>query len=144
MGGNTIGRPRGELTRCSKTWTEAQFRSFVKNQLRSATRKWKPIQDCKKSAKVGYGEYKCACCGKVTSPTVFDINKGKRVANIFVDHIKPVVDPEVGWVSWDEIVEGLFCESDNLQLLCGECHKEKSQEEINLAKQRRANEKLEH
>jgi hypothetical protein len=137
----TIARPRGELTRCSGTWTEAQYRNFVKNQLRSATRKWKPIQDCKKNAKVGYGEYKCECCGEVVPPTIFDVDKGKRVTNIFVDHIDPVVDPAIGWVSWDSVVEGLFCEADNLQLLCGRCHKIKSQEEIDIAKARRAKEK---
>lgn len=136
------GRPKGELTRCSGTWTEAQFRNFVKNQLRSATRKWAPIQHCKRQAKVGYGEYKCEHCGEVVPPTIFDTDKGKRVNNIFVDHIIPIIDPEVGWVSWDETVERMFCELDNLQLLCGSCHKIKSQEEINLAKLRRAKEKL--
>lgn len=137
-----IPRPRGPLTRCSGQWTEAQYRNFVKNQLRSATRKWRPIQDCKKRAKVGYGEYKCECCGEVVPPTIFDADKGKRVNNVFVDHIDPVINPNIGWTTWDDVIERMFCELDNLQLLCGKCHKVKSQEEIDLAKARRAKEKL--
>lgn len=137
----TIGRPSGELTRCSGKWTEAYFRNFVKNQIRSATRKWKPIQDCKKAAKVGYGEYQCECCKEVVPPTIFDSDKGKRVTNVFVDHINPIIDPNVGFTTWDDFIEGTFCEADNLQLLCGKCHKAKSQEEIEVAKERRAKEK---
>jgi 5-methylcytosine-specific restriction endonuclease McrA len=57
---------------------------------------------------------------------------------VFVDHIIPVVDPAVGWTTWDDIVDRLFCEPDNLQLLCKECHSVKSLEEIDIAKKRRA------
>jgi hypothetical protein len=31
----------------------------------------------------------------------------------------------------------MFCDSSNLQLLCGECHKVKSVEEVGIAKERR-------
>lgn len=136
-----MGRPSGELTRCGGKWTEAYFRNFVKNQIRSATRKWHPIQQCKKDAKVGYAEYQCACCKETVPPTIYDDIKGKRVTNIFVDHINPIVDPTKGFTTWDDFVEGTFCEADNLQLLCGKCHKAKSQEEIEVAKERRAKEK---
>jgi len=137
----TISRPKGPLTRCGDRWTEAQFINFVKNQLRSATRKWAPIQECKKKAKVGYGEYQCECCKDVVPPTIYDEDKGKRVTNVFVDHIKPIVDPNTGFTTWDDFVNGTFCEADNLQLLCGKCHKMKSQEEIDIATARRAKEK---
>lgn len=139
-----IARPTGELTRCGGKWTEAYFRNFVKNQLRSATRKWAPIQQCKKNARVGYGEYKCSCCENIVPPTVYDPDKGKRVVNVFVDHIHPVVDPNIGWTTWDDVVNHMFCEADNLQLLCAACHKVKSQEEIDIAKARRAKEKLQN
>lgn len=97
---------------------------------------------CKKRAHVSRGIYRCECCGEDVPATVIDEVKRKRVTNIFVDHIKPVIDPEVGWVSWDSTIENMFCELDNLQLLCGSCHKIKSQEEIEIAKLRRAREKL--
>jgi 5-methylcytosine-specific restriction endonuclease McrA len=46
-----------------------------------------------------------------------------------VDHIKPVVSPTKGFVSWDSFIENLFCEADNLQAICKSCHKEKSKKE---------------
>lgn len=87
------------------------------------------------------GLYRCECCGELVPPTIFDDYKGKRTSNIFVDHIKPIVDPAVGFTTWDEFIEGLFCEADNLQLLCGSCHKVKSQDEIDVAVARRKKEK---
>lgn len=90
---------------------------------------------------MGHGQYKCECCGEVVAPTLFDEDKRKRVSNVFVDHIVPVVDPEVGFTTWDDIVERMFCDSSNLQLLCGKCHKAKSINEIEIAKLRRAREK---
>jgi hypothetical protein len=62
----------------------------------------------------------------------------KRVKNIFVDHIEPIIDPAVGFTTWDECIDRMFCDSSNLQLLCKVCHSVKSQEEIEVAKKRRA------
>lgn len=121
------GRPSGPLTRNGGTWTEAKFSSFIKNQLRSATRKWAPIQQCKKDANVERGFYLCAGCKEHVPPT---IKQGRRkVTNIFVDHIEPIVDPATGFVDWDTYINRMFCEKDNLQLLCGECHDKKSMAE---------------
>lgn len=131
------GRPSGEKTRCGGLWTEARFRSFVKGNLRSATRKWQPIQQCKKNAHVGRGVYLCQGCNQEVAPTIYDETKRKRITNIFVDHIKPIVDPETGFTTWDEVIEGMFCEIDNLQLLCKACHDVKCEEEKAVANQRR-------
>lgn len=131
------GRPSGDKTRCGGQWTEARFRSFIKGNLRSATRKWAPIQQCRKNAHVARGLYKCASCGEEVPPTIYDEDKRKRVKNICVDHIIPTVDPEVGFTSWDDVIEGLFCEIDNLQLLCKKCHDTKTAEESIVAKERR-------
>lgn len=129
---------RWELTKCDGQWTQAKFNSFIKNNLRSATRKWGPIHKCTKRAHVARGLYKCDGCGDEVPPTTTCPEKRVRVKNIFVDHIVPIVDPAVGFVSWDMIIERMFCDSDNLQLLCLKCHKTKSQEEIDIAKARRA------
>jgi 5-methylcytosine-specific restriction endonuclease McrA len=75
-------------------------------------------------------------------PTTTCPEKRVRVKNIFVDHIVPIVDPAVGFVSWDSVIDRMFCDSSNLQLLCRACHKIKSQEEIEVAKARRAKQKL--
>lgn len=134
-----MGRPSGPKTRCGGMWTEAKFNSFIRNQLRGATRKWQPIQQAKKDAQVSRGVYKCAGCGENVPVTVK--NGRKRVQNIFVDHIDPIVDPDVGFVSFDVFIDRMFCEKDNLQVLCGECHDKKSLEERKRAAERRQKEK---
>ena len=133
-----MSRPQGPLVKCDGAWTQAKFNSFIKNNLRSATRKWAPIQKCKKRAHVARGLYKCEGCGQEVPPTIFDEDKRKRVKNIYVDHIIPIIDPAVGFTTWDSCIERMYCDSDNLQLLCKACHSEKSQEEIEVAKKRRA------
>lgn len=138
-----MGRPTGPLTHCDGTWTESKYINFIKNQLRSGSRKWSPIQKCKSRARVERGLYRCESCGEVVAPTIFDEDKAKRVNNIFVDHIIPIVDPAVGFTNFDDFAKRLYCNSDNLQLLCGACHKVKSQEEIDVATARRQKEKNE-
>lgn len=133
-----MGRPSGELVKCDGAWTQAKFNSFIKNNLRSASRKWAPIQRCRKRANISRGLYKCELCGNEVPPTVMDQEKRKRVKNIFVDHIVPIIDPAVGFTTWDECIDRMFCDSSNLQLVCKDCHSEKSKEEIEVAKQRRA------
>lgn len=136
-----MARRSGPLTKCDGQWTQAKFNSFIKNNLRSATRKWAPIQNCKKKAHVARGLYECANCHEHVPPTVYDADKRKRVKNIFVDHIIPIIDPSIGFTTWDECIERMFCDSENLQLLCKPCHSSKSQEEIEVAKQRRSKDK---
>lgn len=133
------GRPGGEKTRCSGQWTEARFRSFVKGNLRRICNKWAPITDVKKEARVGRGQYACAGCGNIVPNSI--VEDGKRVNNIFVDHIVPIVDPSVGWTNWDDVIEGMFSEKDNLQLLCKACHDVKTKEERDIAVERRRKEK---
>lgn len=133
------GRPSGPKTRCSGQWTEARFRSFIKGNLRSATRKWAPIQEVAKEARRGRGLYLCAGCSEIKQKTT--IEDGKRVNNCNVDHIDPAVDPAKGWEGYDILIERMFCEKDNLQVLCHACHQVKSNEEKEIAKQRRANDK---
>ena len=121
-----MARPSGEKTRCNGRWTEAKWKSFIKNQLRSATRKWAPISDCLKNARVQRGLYECAECEQHVPTTVKE--GARRTKNVFVDHIEPIV-PVTGWISWDSCIERMFCEAKNLQLLCKSCHDSKSKEE---------------
>jgi len=123
-----LARPSGEKTRCSGQWTEARYKSFIKSTLRQATRKWAPINECLKNARVARGIYKCNGCGAEVPKTVQDPETRKRVNNVHVDHIEPVV-PVTGWVNWDSCIERMFCEIDNLQVLCGTCHKKVTDEE---------------
>lgn len=116
-------------TRNSGTLTESAFWSFIRSALRQKSRWWKPITECKQKAKRAYKgplkrqkwEYKCNKCGKWFAEK-----------NISVDHIKPVGTLRNAQ-DLPQFVENLFCEIDNLQVLCsnGEhsCHHIKTQKE---------------
>lgn len=114
-------------------WTEGRYRSFLTSILRSGSRKWGPIHSTKSNARVSRGKYKCAGCKKTVGAS--KVINGKRQPNVFVDHINPVVDPKTGFTTWDDFIERLYCEEDNLQVLCRDCHDKKTAKE----KQQRKN-----
>jgi 5-methylcytosine-specific restriction endonuclease McrA len=119
--------------------TSAQFTTFVKGHLRKASRWWKPISEVLRKARVARGVYLCAVC-KQHVPSSIVVN-GKRVKNIQIDHVDPIVDPRVGFTTWDDFIFRLFCEEDNLAATCSACHSKKSQQERELSKQRKEKEK---
>lgn len=137
-----MARPSGPKTRCSGQWTEAKFTSFIKNNLRRATIKWAPIQEVLKEARTRRGFYMCASCDQEVTASIKNDN-GKRVKNAIVDHIEPIIDPAVGFTTWDDCINRMFCEKENLQVVCHECHQEKSNNEKAIAKARREKEKNE-
>ncbi len=100
--------------------------------------RWAPISRALAKAKVARGFYRCAECGEDV-PLTTRVN-GKRVKNVHVDHIHPIVDPAVGFVNWDTIIERMFVEDDGLQVLCHSCHETKTNSEKATAKARRAGE----
>lgn len=117
-------------------WTRARFNSFVKSVLRSASRRWEPKYAClndafvakqinKKSGRIAK-HYSCNSC-KEAFPS----------ADVQVDHISPIIDPQTGFTTWDEVINNLFCERDNLQVLCTSCHNTKTAEEKQQAKERK-------
>lgn len=126
-----------DKTRCNGKWTEGRYRSFLTSILRSGARRWAPIQSTKKKARIRRGIYQCASCNTEVPAT--KIHNGKRSNNIFVDHIKPVVDPHKGFITWDEYIERLYCEEDNLQVLCKHCHDVKSKQEREIARNTKRN-----
>ena len=135
------GRIGGEKTRCSGAWTEAKFKSFVKGNLRRTTMKWAPIGQALKAARTRRGFYHCAGCEQEVPNSVAVEGSRRRQKNVHVDHINPVIDPAVGWTTWDDCINRMFSEIDNLQVLCGDCHTVKTNEEKQVAKERRAKEK---
>ena len=48
--------------------------------------------------------------------------------DVQVDHINPIV-PTGGFTTWDDLIENLFCEADQMQCLCKPCHKIKTKQE---------------
>jgi 5-methylcytosine-specific restriction endonuclease McrA len=67
--------------------------------------------------------YECASCHNEFVQT-----------SVQVDHILPAVDPLIGFVSWDEFINRLFCPASNLQILCKDCHQVKTKAERLAAK----------
>lgn len=108
-------RQRVPRTRNSGQWTEARYRQFIQTALRRASLRWGPRNEVKRDAKVERGIYICASCKKRT-----------RNKDIQIDHIIPVVDPEVGFQDWNTYISRMFCEKDNLQAICKTCHKKKT------------------
>ena len=131
-----MARPSGPKTRCGGQWTEAKFTAFIKNNLRRATIKWQPIQQALKDARTRRGFYMCNGCKQEVTASI-KLDSGKRVKNAIVDHINPIIDPAVGFTTWDDCINRMFCEQDNLQVLCRACHDEKTNEEKAVAKARR-------
>ena len=120
-------------TRGGGRYTESSFWSFIRSALRQKSRRWGPIYEClndakrpskdKKNLRLKW-QYQCAKC-----------RRWKAQKEVSVDHIKPAGSLRSG----DDLkafVETLFCEKDNLQVLCSSCHTKKTAEDKeNAAKQ---------
>jgi 5-methylcytosine-specific restriction endonuclease McrA len=112
-------------TRNAGTMTESAFWSFIRSSLRQKSRWWKPITQAKDAAKRKYKgpnkrqkwEYLCNVCNNYFPNT--EIN---------VDHIIPAGTLRCA-ADLPGFVERLFCEVDNLQVLCNVCHNKKTQDE---------------
>ena len=102
-------------------WTEARMKSFIKGGLRALTKRWGPIHQARKDARIERGLYKCVGYKKRW-------HKIRFKDGIVVDHIDPII-PLGGFVSWDSVIERMFVETDHLQLLCKECHDQKTKDE---------------
>lgn len=122
---SVVRKSRVLKTRNAATMSESAFWSFIRSALRQKSRWWKPITQCKLNAKRAYKgllkrqkfEYQCNHCK--------DWFPEKKIN---VDHIVPA-----GSLNCSEdlpaFVNRLFCETDNLQVLCETCHNVKTQQE---------------
>ena len=109
-------------------WTEGRFNSFVTSVLRAGSRKWPPKYETLNKAKTEKKinektgrlaqHYRCKKCKQEFT-----------AKDVQVDHIKPVVSPSKGFISWDDYIDKLFCEARNLQTLCKGCHAAKTKKE---------------
>ena len=117
-----VKKPRVPRTRAGGTMTEAAYWSYIRSGLRQKFQRY-PVKFQVKNAnrrkkKKGRGfEYPCALC-----------NDWFMDKDVQVDHIRPCGSLK----SWDDLVpfaKNLFCEKDNLQLLCKDCHQSKTNDE---------------
>lgn len=107
------------------TMTVSGFWGMIRSALRQKSRWWKPITQVKLAARRKYKgknkrqkwEYECSNC-----------HKWYAEKHINVDHVIPCGTLRCG----DDLkgfVERLFCESDNLAVLCKTCHDTKTKQE---------------
>jgi 5-methylcytosine-specific restriction endonuclease McrA len=113
--------------RTNGTMTESMFWSMIRSALRNKSRWWKPVLQAKLNVKRPYKgknkrqkfEYQCNHCKEWFAEKAIN-----------VDHIIPA-----GTLTCANdlpgFVERLFCEVDNLQVLCSDCHNVKTQNEKN-------------
>lgn len=107
------------------TMTEAMFWSYLRATLRNRTRFWKPISQCRLNGRRAYKgvnkrqkfEYQCNRCKHWFSDK-----------NVAVDHIIPAGALNCA-SDLPGFVERLFVEVPGLQLLCTQCHDEKTKSE---------------
>ena len=118
-------KTRGLKTRAGNTMSESAYWTFIRSALRQKSRWWAPVTQAKLAAQRPYigpnkrqkYEYQCAHCTKWFMEK--DIN---------VDHIIPVGTLKCG-ADLETFVEKLFCEKENLQVLCVTCHNVKTQKD---------------
>lgn len=111
-------------------WTQARMNAFIKGALRQASLRWPPRNDARKETRVSRGLYRCSGFKRRAHNVPASVKiRGVRKNNVFVDHIEPVVDPKAGFVGWDEVIRRMFCEKGGFQVLCRECHDEKTKQE---------------
>lgn len=125
-----VRRIKTPKTRNAGSMTESAFWSFIRSALRQKSRWWKPITQCKMKARRPYKgpnkrqrfEYQCNEC-----KNYFPDKK------INVDHIIPAGSLQCA-NDLPGFVERLFCEIDNLQVLCSTCHDKKTKSEKDVKK----------
>lgn len=111
--------PQEHLTRCNKTMTESAWLAWVRSCLRSKSLRWAPRTTALENARRPYKgpnklqrwEYKCAICSGWF--------KAKEVC---VDHFPKPAGSILCVADIGEFANNLFCETDNLRVLCLEDH----------------------
>ena len=118
-----MAKAKAKKKRQKKKWTLKAKLTKVMRQEWS----WSPMKrEALLRARVGRwvdDKNKCEWCGKIYSRK-----------EISVDHISPVVKPEMGFENWDTYIKRLFCPSEYLAVLCKPCHTDKTKEERILRK----------
>lgn len=113
-------------------WTQARYNSFVKGALRSASKRWPPK----------YTVLNEACIGQKINTTsgrlakFYTCNECKEAFPaklVEVNHIIPVI-PITGFDNWDSVIKRMFCEKEDLEVVCKICHKAITKQENLLRK----------
>lgn len=113
-------------------WTKSRFNSFIKSALRTASVRWEPRYTTLNDAFVGKQINKST--GRLAKHFECSRCQGHfPQKEVEVNHKIPVV-PVEGFDSWDAVIERMFCEKNELEVLCKPCHKIVTAEENVLRK----------
>ena len=124
---------------------DKKLRGRLQAIIRKDFKKSKLYSDAEEKAKIDTKVYQCQCCKKYMYTGVSEKNfkafqekvtrskSGvKRAKTMYeLDHKEPVIpyDRYYYEVDMEEFVERTHCDIDNLEVLCIDCHKEKSAKE---------------
>lgn len=108
------------LVRCNGTMTESAWLAWVRSALRSKSLRWPPRGEALKLARRKYvgtnkmqkWEYQCALC-----------SEWQLAKNCNVDHHPVAAGSILSVQDIGNFANNLFCETDNLRVLCSDCHK---------------------
>jgi hypothetical protein len=115
-------KPKAEkapLTRCGGTMTEAAYLAWIRSALRSKSLRWLPRSKALEANRTSYSGpnkaqkwvYHCEIC------------KGKfKGTEVCVDHYPKPAGSILSVHDIGQFAENLFCEVDNLRVLCVPCH----------------------
>ena len=127
------------MTKRKQKITPKKIHNLIKKKLRLASLSNPYKQIALDKAKVDAATHECNGCGcyiySGTSHKNFKDLKKKHSSKKFkrekpqADHKQAVVEVGVGFVDWNTYIERLFCADDGYQILCDECHKDKSKKE---------------
>lgn len=114
-----LRKVKSPKTRNFSTMTESEFWSFIRSALRNKTRFWKPRLECLKRARRVYSgpnkrqkwEHQCVVCKSWFMQKYVEVNHKVPAGSLRSKEDLPL------------FVENLFCEIDNLEVVCKECHK---------------------
>lgn len=112
-------------TRGGERYTESAFFSFIRSALRAKFMRWPVRYDVMNEAKVPYDGldkrtkflYVCAIC-----------NEKFKQKEVEVDHHPEECGSLKSFDDLPRFVETLFCEKDNLRVVCKPCHKKHTKE----------------
>ena len=108
-----------QLVRAGGTMTESQYLAWIRSALRSKSLKWPPRNEAIKRARRSYNgpnklqKWECQCA----------ICKGWfKLKEIAVDHYPVAAGSILSVADISKFVENLYCEVENLRVLCNPCH----------------------
>lgn len=115
----SVKTPKEPKTRCGGTMSESAYLAWIRSALRSKSLRWLPRGEALKLARRPYKgpnklqkwEFQCALCSSWM--------KGKECQ---VDHYPKSAGSILSVADIGEFANNLFCEVDNLRVLCSDCH----------------------